>query len=376
MSKPSFTVGIEEEYLLVDPQTRELATNVPDDLLTACESKVHELVKPEFLKSQIEVSTSVWPSIPKAIEELALLRRSVADVSNERGLAPIAASTHPFSEWREQEHTDAERYHMLHDAMQAVARRLVICGMHVHVGIEDEDLRLDLMNQAVYFLPHLLALSTSSPLWRGEDTGLKSYRLSIFDALPRTGLPERFDSFGEYQRHVNVLTKAGVIKDATMLWWDIRPSHSFPTIEMRITDVCTSIMDAAAIAALFQCVLHRLWRLRRDNQRWRTYADMLVQENRWRAQRYGLAEGLIDFGKGAIVSCADLGRELIEMLMDDAQELGCAAELAHTATIVKRGTSADRQIAIYQAAIEKGADSREAAEAVVDFLVKETVADT
>ncbi|MGB0670812.1 MAG: carboxylate-amine ligase [Rhodospirillales bacterium] len=373
MGTPAFTVGIEEEYLLVDPVSRGLATDVPDDLLAACEAKVHELVKPEFLKSQIEVSTSAWKTVPEAVSELAWLRRTVADTAAERGLVPIAASTHPFSEWESQEHTDKERYHMLHDLMQGVARRLVICGMHVHVGIEDEDMRIDLMNQVSYFLPHILALSTSSPFWQGEQTGLMSYRLAIFDALPRTGLPERFASFGEYQRHVDVLTQTGVIKDSTMLWWDVRPSHTFPTIEMRIADVCTTIADAAALAALYQCLMRMLWRLRRDNQRWRHYADMLILENRWRAQRYGLDEGLIDFGKGEIVPCVDLVAELQDMLAEDAEALGCPREIAHLSTIVERGTSAHRQRAILARALEAG-NSRDAALAeVVDFLIAETV---
>jgi len=297
----------------------------------------------------------------------------VAEEAAKYGLAPIAASTHPFSEWQQQQHSDHERYHVLARDLQAVARRLLICGMHVHVGIDDDDLRIDLINQAGYFLPHLLALSTSSPFWRGVDTGLKSYRLSVFNELPRTGLPEQFDSFGEYQRHVNILTKAGLIKDASMLWWDIRASTKFPTIEMRITDVCTYLEDAIAIAALFTCIIRMLYRLRRDNRRWRIYAPMLINENRWRAQRYGLDEGLVDFGKGQIVPFEDLFEELIDMVREDGEALGCLEELRLNRTIAKRGTSAHRQLAAYYKVIDEGGEPKDALKAVVDGLIEDTL---
>ena len=216
-TEPQFTIGIEEEYLLVDRETRDLVDDPPAAMIEACRSKLKDLVRPEFLKSQIEVGTRVCRTIGQARDDLAWLRKTVAEEAAKHGLAPIAASTHPFSEWQHQHHSDHERYHMLARDLQAVARRLLICGMHVHIGIDDDDLRIDLINQAGYFLPHLLALSTSSPFWRGVDTGLKSYRLSVFNELPRTGLPEQFESFGEYQRHVDILTKAGLIKDASML---------------------------------------------------------------------------------------------------------------------------------------------------------------
>ncbi|MBT5013755.1 MAG: carboxylate-amine ligase [Rhodospirillaceae bacterium] len=371
--KPSFTIGIEEEYLLVERDSRDLASDPPDSLMAECEKQLKELVKPEFLKSQIEVATGVCSSIAQARRDLGKLRRTVADIADGYGYAPIAASTHPLSEWPHQHHTDKERYNALANDMQGVARRLLICGMHVHVGIDDDELRIDLMNQASYFLPHLLALSTSSPFWRGEDTGLKSYRLSVFDELPRTGLPERFDSFAEYQRHVDILCKAGTIKDPSMLWWDIRPSCNFPTLEMRISDICTRFEDAVTIAAVFVCVIHMLYRLRRDNQRWRMYANMLISENRWRAQRYGLDEGLLDFGKGAIVPSGELMEELIDLIGEDAAALGCTDEVARIRTIVSDGTSAHMQVATYNAAIEGGAEPKQALDAVVDMLIDETV---
>ena len=370
---PRFTVGIEEEYLLVDPKTRDLADEPPEELWAECEERLGDLIKPEFLKSQIEVATGVCQTIDDGREDLSRLRKTVADVASKHGLAPIAASTHPFSQWQAQQHTDKERYHVLAQDMQAVARRLLICGMHVHVGLDDDELRIDLMNQASYFLPHILALSTSSPFWQGTDTGLKSYRLSVFDELPRTGLPERFDSYAEYKRHVNVLIKAGTIKDASMLWWDIRPSTAFPTLEMRITDVCTRLEDTCSIAALFQCIIRMLYRLRRDNQRWRMYANMLINENRWRAQRYGLDDGLLDFGKGAMVPSADLIDELIDMVAEDAEALKCSAEIKRLREIVKHGTSAHRQRAVYYQSIESGMTNEDALDAVVDMLIDETV---
>ncbi|MFO1152843.1 MAG: carboxylate-amine ligase [Rhodospirillales bacterium] len=371
-SDPSFTMGIEEEYILVDPQTREVVSDPPQGLLAACEARLAELVRPEFLVSQIEVGTPVCRTAQEAGLALARLREAVVEVAGSFGLAPIAASTHPFSEWRAQKHTDKERYHTLARAMQAVARRLLICGMHVHVGIDDDELRIDLMNQAVYFLPHLLALSTSSPFWRGEDSGLNSYRVSVFDELPRTGLPSQFASWGEYRRHVDILVAAGVLEDATMLWWDIRPSDRFPTLEMRITDICTSLVDAVAIAALYQCILHMLYRLRLSNQRWRIYDRMLVEENRWRAKRYGTDGGLIDFAKGSVISFAALIHELLDLVAEDADTLDCAAQIRHCRSIVMHGTSAHRQRSAYREARDAGASEREALHAVVDGLIKET----
>lgn len=373
MAAAPLTLGIEEEYLLVDLETREVAPDPPPEMLAECEALIPGLVKPEFLTSQIEVATPICRTCKEARSELAWLRRTVADVSRKYGLAPIAASTHPFSQWRSQRHTDKARYHILARDMQAVARRLLICGMHVHVGVDDDELRIDLMNQVSYFLPHLLALSTSSPFWLGEDSGLKSYRLSVFDELPRTGLPSRFESYGEYRRHVDVLVRAGVFDDASMIWWDIRPSSRFQTLEMRITDVCPRIDDAMAIAALYQCVTRMLVRLRRENQRWRAYDNMLIEENRWRAKRYGIDEGLIDFGKGKVVPCADLVEELIELTKEDAEALDCVDELLHSRHILTTGTSAHRQLATFAGALDTGRSRPEALCSVVDMLVDETV---
>ena len=371
-SGPSFTIGIEEEYLLVDLETRDVASDPPEALFRACQKRIKGLVAHEFLKAQIEINTEVSASVADARKNLAELRTTVAEVAEEYGLAPIAAATHPFSNWQEQDFTDRKRYKVIAKDLQTVVRRLMTCGMHVHVGIDDDELRIDLLNQVIYFLPHLLAFSTSSPFWRGEDTGLKSYRLSVFDELPRTGLPNVFESWPEYQRHVDALVNAGLIEDATKLWWDVRPSHRYPTLEMRITDVCTRIDDAVSIAALFMCLLRMLYRLKKSNQRWRQYASMLVAENRWRAQRYGLDEGLVDFGRGEIVPCATLLGEIIDLVGEDADALGCVTEIGHLKTIMKKGTSSHRQLATYAKALDKGASQHDALVKVVDMLIKET----
>jgi carboxylate-amine ligase len=372
-TEPAFTLGIEEEYHLVDRISRDLAREPPPSLLEECQAESEAQVSPEFLRSQIEVGTRICASLAEARADLARLRRTVGAVTARYGLAPIAASTHPFASWHHQLHTDKERYVVLARDLQAPGRRLVICGMHVHIGIEDPQLRVDFMGQIAYFLPHLLALSTSSPFWVGEDTGLKSYRIAIFDELPRTGLPEMFESYGEYERHLKVLVNAGVIEDGSKLWWDVRPSVRFPTLEMRITDVCTTLDDAIAIAAIYRCLLRMLWRLRRANQRWRRYAAMLIDENRWRAQRYGTDAGLIDFGKGSIVAYPDLLEEIIELVREDAEHFGCVDEVARAREILARGTSAHRQLARYRDAIAGGASPPEAHAAVVDWLIEETV---
>ena len=373
MKEPAFTLGIEEEYLLVDRASRDLASDPPAAMLDECQARLPERVKPEFLRAQIEVGTGVCESLPQARAELAELRRVVAEIAAHHNLAPIAAATHPFAQWLLQKTTDRERYIALARDFQAPVRRLVICGMHVHIGLEDPELRIDLMGQVAYFLPHLLALSTSSPFWDGEDTGLKSYRLAVFNEVPRTGLPELFDSWGEFQRHLAVLVRAGLIEDGTKLWWDIRPSVRFPTLEMRIPDVCTRLDDGIAIAALYRCLLRMLWRLKRSNQRWRRYAAMLVNENRWRAQRYGFDEGLVDFGKGAIVPYAELLEEIIQLTAEDQEVFGCKREVAETRAILARGTSAHRQLATYRVAIASGAKPRAALEAVVDMLIAGTL---
>ncbi len=372
---PSLTMGVEEEYLLVDRETGALAVDPPHELMQKCEEVLGARVTGEFLRSQIEVGTAICKDIGEARAQLRELRGTIARVAADYGLAPIAASTHPFAEWHDQRHTDKDRYDTLARDMQAVGRRLLICGMHVHCGIEDEDSRVDLMNQVSYFLPHLLALSTSSPFWQGESTGLMSYRLTVFDALPRTGVPERLESFGDYQRLVNRLVGAGLIEDGSKIWWDIRPSSRFPTLEMRMTDVCTYVEDSLTIAALYQSLLSMLARLRRDNQRWRIYPSMCVAENRWRAQRYGVTDTLVDFGKGAQVPYPELLQEIVDLVSADAAALGCLAEVSRAREIAEHGTSAQKQLKVFEDAAAAGASPDEACRAVVQWLIAETVRD-
>lgn len=374
LPEPSFSIGIEEEYLLVDRKSRDLVDEPPSALVEAFETHLKGHFSTEMLRTQVEVGTSICQTIPQARGEITRLRRTVAELSAEHGLAPIAASTHPFARWKDQKRTDKERYHVLQQDMQLVADRLLICGMHVHVGIEDDNLRIDTLNQVAYFLPHLLALSTSSPFWEGTDTGLRAYRLCVFDELPRTGLPERFESYGEYRRAVDLMISAGLLEDATKIWWDVRPSARFPTLEMRITDVCTRVEDAICCAAYYRCLCRMLYRLRRDNQRWRVYARMLVDENRWRAQRYGVDRGMVDFGRGEIVPFADLMEELITILGDDSEYFDCVAEIEHARTIISRGTSSHQQLETYRQAIDSGATHEEALAQVVDWLIDATVA--
>ncbi len=372
IAEPSLTIGIEEEYLLVDRATRDLVREAPAGLMEEATRELADQVSPEFLQCQIEVGTHVCRTVAEARADLKRLRHILGRIARGHGLAIIAASTHPFADWSQQHFTRKERYLELAEDLAGVGKRMLICGMHVHVGIEDEDLRIDIFNQLSYFLPHLLALSTSSPFWQGRDTGLGSFRLSVFDNLPRTGLPPRFDSWAEYQRAVNMLIRTGCIEDGTKIWWDMRPSARFPTLEVRICDVCTRLDDAVAIAALVQCLARMLYRLRRRNQRWRQYDRFLLNENRWRAQRYGIEGSLIDFGRGQLVPYPELLEELDELLARDAAALGCTRELAHAFDILKHGTSAQRQRRTFARARKEGADEHEALKSVVDALIEET----
>lgn len=371
--EPSFTLGIEEEYLIVDAANGDLIAEPPQAFFDACSEKIGPEFTNEFLQSQIEVGTPVCCSLAEARAALSRLRQTVGALASEQGMAPIAASTHPFATWHSQRHTARQRYDELRRDLRAVADRLLICGMHVHVAIEDEDLRIEVFNQLSYFLPHLLALSTSSPFWQGLDTGLKSYRLTVFDGLPRTGLPESFGSYGEYQRTVEVLTRANLIEDASKIWWDLRLSARFPTIEMRVTDVCPRLEDALTIAALYRCLARMLFRLRASNQRWRSYSRFLINENRWRAQRYGGDEGLVDLGKGEVIAFPDLVDELIDLIAQDAEHFGCGAEVRRARDIARHGTSADRQRATYETALDAGVDSEQALREVVRSLIDETL---
>ena len=367
----TFTMGIEEEYLLVDQDSLDLAV-APEGLMEACKSELEDQVSPEFLQCQIEIGTKVCANVSAAREELKRLRGCVAKHAATYNLAPIAVPCHPFADWKDQHHTKKERYDSLREAMGSAARRLLICGMHVHVGIEDEGLRTDLMPQLSYFLPHLLALSTSSPFWQGEDTGLASYRLGVFDNLPRTGLPPQFSSWAEYERTTGVLIELGIIEDTTKIWWDLRPSHRFPTLETRIMDVSPRLEHTLSLAALLQSVTRMLCRLRAGNLKWREYDRFLIGENRWRAQRYGITEGMIDFGERRVRPMSDLVNELIGMVSEDAEALGCMREVMSLQDIVRNGTSAMRQRKVWA---EAEANGQHPGRAVVKHLIEEFNAD-
>jgi carboxylate-amine ligase len=371
---PPLTIGVEEEYLLVEQDTRALVVDPPEGLMKECQERLGDQVTSELLRSQIEIGTKVCNNVQEVREELIRLRGNVTEVANSYGYGLIASSTHPFSRWVDQKATRKDRYDRLTVEMQGAARRLLICGMHVHVGIDDDELRIDLMNQMSYFLPHLLALSCSSPFWEGRDTGLKSYRLTVFDALPRTGVPERFASYAEYERHVRVLINAGLIEDSTRIWWDLRPSAKFPTLETRIMDVCTRLDDAVALTALLVCIFRMLCRLRAHNQRWRIYTPMLIKENRWRAMRYSFDSGLIDLAKGIVVPFDELLNEMLCLVAEDAEALGCTEEINSLQHILQRGTSAHRQTRKYELERAAGTSDENALKAVVDKLIHDTSA--
>ena len=372
-SEPSFTLGLEEEYLLVDLATRDLVSDPPPELVQRCIAETDGRVSPEFLRSQLEVKTSVCGSVSAMRRELGSLRRKVCEISARYGIAPVAVSTHPFARAPHRPpHTDHERYADIAREVQGGARRMLICGMHVHIGLEDDELRVDVMNQLTYFVPHLLALSCSSPFWEGEDMGMQSFRLMLLSSLPRTGLPEHFDSYGEFRRHLDALVRNGLIEDTTKIWWDIRPSSRYPTLETRVFDCCTHLDDAVCLAALNLSVVRMLYRLRRENKSWRRYPRMLIAENRWRAMRFGSDGSLLDLARGELVPFNELVEELLSIIRDDAVALGCLAEAEHARVILKRGTSAHQQQDVYQMARRQGATDSEALSAVVGWLAKTT----
>jgi len=371
--RDKLTLGVEEEYLLVNPVTRNAVVSPPKRFMKACQAAIGNRVTPEFLRCQVEIATDICDSVPAAREQIANLRGEIARIAESMDMALMAASTHPFTPWKRQRPTEGERYEQLDSDMQGAIRRMMICGMHVHVGLEDPEHRIDVQNQIRYFLPHMLALTTSSPFWEGQAMGMKSYRLSVFDGMPRTGIPEEIESYSEYERLINAIIAAGAIEDSTKIWWDIRPSANFPTLEMRVCDVCTRLEDAMAVTAIYQALTRRILRLKKDNMKWRVYPAFLISENRWMAQRHGVSGRLIDFGSGKAVPYPDILEELISWISEDADALGCLAEVEHARTIVTRGSSACRQNEIYEQARTAGLRKRDAFNAVVDDLVKETV---
>jgi glutamate---cysteine ligase / carboxylate-amine ligase len=363
MEPVSLNIGIEEEYQIIDPATRELRSYV-QRFLERGNVVLPDQVRPEFLQSQVEAGTRICRDVAEARQELIRVRRSICKMAEREGLWVAAAGTHPFSSWARQEVSPFGRYPELVRFLQDVGRRLLIFGMHIHIGIEDRDLLIDVMNQIRYFLPHLLALSTSSPFWHGRDTGLKSYRSVVFESLPRTGIPLQFISYADYRHYVDVLLSTHSLDEPTHIWWDVRPSEKFPTLEIRIPDMCTQVDETLCLVALVQAIIAKLVRLRRANQSWRIYRKNLLDENKWRAVRYGIYGNLIDLGKAQEAPYADLMAEILAWIDDVVDELGSRAEVEYVDRILSRGASADRQIEVYRRAGHF--------EAVVDHVVEET----
>jgi glutamate---cysteine ligase / carboxylate-amine ligase len=364
MLTPSFNIGIEEEYQIVDPQTRELKSYITE-MLEAGKMTLREQIKAELHQSIVEVGTKVCNTPAEARKELVRLRLGVMDLAARKGLKIAAAGTHPFSSWLEQEITPFERYAGVKQDMQMLAQQLLIFGTHIHIGVEDPEFLIDAMNVVRYMLPHVLCLSTSSPFWVGQETGLKSYRSIIFRNFPRTGIPPHLDSHAAFRRFVDTLVRTRCIPDGTKIWWDARPNHNYPTLEFRICDVCTRVDEAVCVAAIFQALIFKLWKLRRDNMTFRLYPAALIDENKWRAVRYGLDGKLIDFGKQEELPARDLIREMIEWFIGDVMdELGSRREIEYAYRILEEGTSADRQLATFH--------RTGSLQAVVDQLIAET----
>ncbi len=364
--KPSFTIGIEEEYQAIDPVTRDLRSHIQSEIIEKGKMLLKEQVKPEMHQSVIEVGTGVCGNIREAKEEIKGLRRKIVELARENGLRMAAAATHPFADWRSQEIYPDERYHAIVEDMQQVARANLIFGLHVHIGVEDREAAIHLMNAARYFLPHILALSTNSPFWAGLDTGLKSYRCKVFDKFPRTNIPDYFPSWGEYERFVSILIHTHCIDNAKKIWWDIRPHPFFNTLEFRICDIPMRVEETVSLAALIQATVAKLYKLYAANTGFRLYRRALIMENKWRAARYGLDGKLIDFGKEIEVPLRDLMEEYLILVDDVLDELGSREEVNGIRKILERGSGADRQLRVYR---ETGDFKK-----VVDYIIEETEA--
>ncbi len=342
-----FTLGIEEEFQIVDPHTRELRSHV-SEILEEGRRLLGEQVKPEMIQSMIEVGTGICKDIQEARTDITNLRGILSNLVRQKGLEIVAAGTHPFSHWQDQKIFENARYELIVEENQMIARSLLTFGLHVHVGVADPERAVHIMNAIRYSLPHVLALSTSSPFWLGVHTGLKSYRSEVFTRFPRTGIPDHFDSYSSFQRYVELLIKTGCIDNAKKIYWDVRPHPFFPTLEFRICDIPTRVDDTIAIAALFQALVAKVNRLLDQNLSFRLHHKMLIEENKWRAVRYGLDGKMIDFGQEKEVPVRDLIRELLEFVDDVTDDLRSRKEIRHIHTILERGTSADEQLRVWR----------------------------
>ncbi len=365
MKRPSLTIGIEEEYQVVDPESGELRSFITQFIEDGKMVMVEREIKPELHQSMVEMGTPVCATPAQAMEELLRQRQFITKLAEDKGLAIVAAATHPFSRWDAQQVTPFPRYRGVLEEMQVLAQRLLIFGMHIHIGLDDPDFAIDTMNVVRYMLPHLLALSTSSPFWTGRKTGLKSYRAVIFEDFPRSGIPDVFRNRAEYDGLVSTLVNTGCMPDSSKIWWDVRPHHTYPTLEFRTCDICTRVDEAIAIAALCQAIVLWHWKLRQRNITFRVYRRDLITENKWRAARYGLDGKLIDFGKKTELPARALIRELLEMLGEEIDELGIAREIEPIYRMLEVGTSADRQLRVFDA---NDGDLK----AVVHHLIAET----
>ena len=364
--RPSFTIGIEEEYQTIDPETRDLRSHIEMEILEKGKTLLREAIKPEMHQSVIEVGTGVCKDIKEAKKEIFQLRRDMCTLAKDAGLRLAAAGTHPFADWRKQEIHPDQRYQEIVEDMKMVARANLIFGLHVHVGIEDRETAIHIMNAARYFLPHILALSTNSPFWLGMDTGLKSYRCKVFDKFPRTNIPDYFPSWGEYETFVNLLVKTNCIDNAKKIWWDLRPHPHFTTLEFRICDIPMRAQETISIAALIQATVAKLYKLHAANTGFRLYRRALIMENKWRALRYGLEGKLIDFGKGTEVPLRTLIYEYLHLIDDVVDELGSREEINYIHQMIEMGSGADRQLAVFK---ETGDLVK-----VVDYIISETEA--
>jgi glutamate---cysteine ligase / carboxylate-amine ligase len=359
-----FTIGIEEEYQVIDPETRELRSYITQ-ILDRGRMILREQIKPEMHQSIVEVGTNPVRTIAEARAEVTKLRGTIAALASQHGLKIAAAGTHPISSWMNQEITPFERYKGVVDEMQDLALQLLIFGMHVHVGMPNNQVAIELMSVVRYFLPHLLALSTSSPFWMGRSTGFKSYRSAIFSNFPRTGIPPSFVSYSEFESYINLLISTGSIDNGKKIWWDMRPHPTFGTLEYRVADICTRVDECIALAALMQAIIVKVYSMFESNTTFRVYRRALINENKWRAQRYGLDGKLIDFGKRDEVEAKALMHELVAFVDDVVDPLGSRHEVEYILKIVEGGTSADRQLAIYRETNDL--------KAVVDNLIAETM---
>src|ERR1017187_9787916 len=362
--KPSLSIGIEEEYQTIDPEPRALRSHIGMEMIEKGRAVLTERVKPEMHQSVIEAGTRVCRNIQEATHEIHMTRRCLIDLAKQNGLRLAASASQPFAEWSEQGIYPDERYHTIVEDMQMVARANLIFGLHVHIGVEDPETAIHIMNAARYFLPHILALSTNSPFWEGMDTGFKSYRCKVFERFPRTNIPDIYTSWSEFENYVNLLIHTNCIDNAKKIWWDIRPHPHFPTLEFRVCDVPMRLEETIAIAALCQAIIAKLYQLHERNLSFRHYSRSLLMENKWRAARYGLDGKMIDFGKQTEVPARDLIGEILEFVGDVVEELGSREEISYIRRILENGNGADRQLRVFN-------ETRDLKK-VVDYMIEET----